>query len=104
MNASINVTSGFAFEKSYDFEEEEFQEISEYIHEYFKGLTHYNIYLMTWNILPRWVTGFYKQLKVVLFVVVKQDHLCQLLSKPGKDLQKRLVPRSLVQNSSETLS
>jgi hypothetical protein len=104
MNASINVTSGFAFEKSYDFEEEEFQEISEYIHEYFKGLTHYSIYLITWNILPRWVTGFYKQLKVVLFIVVKQDHLCQLLSKPGKDLQKRLVPRTLVQNASETLS
>ena len=78
MNASMNVTSGFAFEKNYDFEEEEFQEISEYIHEYFKGLTHYNIYLMTWNILPRWVTGFHKQLKVVLFIVLKQDHLCEL--------------------------
>jgi len=61
MNASINVTSGFAFEKNYDFEDEEFQKLAEYINEFFRGLTHKSLQQMTWNILPRWVTGFHKK-------------------------------------------
>ena len=40
MNASINVTSGFAFEKNYDFEDKEFQKLAEYINEFFKGMTY----------------------------------------------------------------
>ncbi|CBY23488.1 unnamed protein product [Oikopleura dioica] len=64
MNASINVTSGFAFEKNYDFEDEEFQKLAEYINEFFKGLTHKSLQQMTWNILPRWIceSDFYAKI------------------------------------------
>lgn len=54
MNASLNVTSGFAFNKTYDFEDPQFEEIAEIIESYFAGITSMALLQMSWNILPRW--------------------------------------------------
>ena len=54
MNASLNVTSGFAFQKTYDFEDPEFQEIADIVDSYFLGIASMTLYQMSWNVLPRW--------------------------------------------------
>ena len=54
MNASLNVTSGFAFDKTYDFDDPEFQEIADIVDSYFLGIVSMSLYQMSWNILPRW--------------------------------------------------
>ena len=54
MNASMNVTSGFAFDKTYDFEDPEFEEIADIIDAFFDGILMYTLYQMSWNVLPRW--------------------------------------------------
>ncbi|CBY07251.1 unnamed protein product [Oikopleura dioica] len=64
MNASLNVTSGFAFNKTYDFEDPQFEEIAEIIESYFAGITSMALLQMSWNILPRWIcrSDFYNRL------------------------------------------
>ena len=54
MNGSINVTSGFAYGKNYDFEDPEFKQIAEYIDSYFVGIFHYNMKAVCDNMVPLW--------------------------------------------------
>jgi len=64
MNASLNVTSGFPFNKTYDFEDPQFEEIAEIIESYFAGITSMALLQMSWNILPRWIcrSDFYNRI------------------------------------------
>ncbi|CAG5085165.1 Oidioi.mRNA.OKI2018_I69.PAR.g10826.t1.cds [Oikopleura dioica] len=57
MNGSINVTSGFAYGKNYDFEDPEFKQIAEYIDSYFVGIFHYNMKAVCDNMVPLWDTN-----------------------------------------------